>query len=48
MREIPVSSITKPDKEGYYMSPWMYRILKGQNTTIFTGIKDPTDSLLLL
>jgi hypothetical protein len=25
----------------FYMSPWMYRIMKGQNTTIFTGIKDP-------
>ena len=28
-------------QRGYYMSPWMYRILKGQNTTIFTGISDP-------
>jgi hypothetical protein len=25
----------------YYMSPWMYRIMKGQNSQIFSGIKDP-------
>jgi hypothetical protein len=25
----------------FYMSPWMYRILKGQNPAIFTNIKDP-------
>jgi hypothetical protein len=25
----------------FYMSPWMYRILKGQNTEIFTDIEDP-------
>ena len=28
-------------QRGYYMSPWMYRILKGQNTSILTNIKDP-------
>lgn len=28
-------------QKGYYMSPWMYRILRGQNPTIFTGIRDP-------
>ncbi len=28
-------------QRSYYMSPWMFRILKGQNPEIFTGIKDP-------
>jgi hypothetical protein len=28
-------------QRGYYQSPWMFRILKGQNTEILTGIKDP-------
>ena len=28
-------------QRGYYQSPWMYRIMKGQNPEILTGIKDP-------
>jgi hypothetical protein len=28
-------------QRSYYQSPWMYRIMKGQNPAILTGIKDP-------
>jgi hypothetical protein len=28
-------------QRSYYMSPWMYRILKGQNPAILFGIRDP-------
>ncbi|HEX7494786.1 MAG TPA: SusD/RagB family nutrient-binding outer membrane lipoprotein [Bacteroidales bacterium] len=28
-------------QRSYYQSPWFYEILKGKNTTIFTGLVDP-------
>jgi hypothetical protein len=28
-------------QKGFYISPWFYRIMRGQNPNIFTGIEDP-------
>ncbi|MFO7370637.1 MAG: SusD/RagB family nutrient-binding outer membrane lipoprotein [Bacteroidales bacterium] len=37
----PGSGEYEATQRSYYISPWFYRIMKGQNPNIFTGITDP-------